>query len=907
MYLIHINKKLYKVSKNDNLLKICLSNGIDIPYFCWHPILGSVGSCRQCAVKCLNNINDVHGNIVMSCMTPVVNDMIISTNDIEVEKFRKNIIELLMTNHPHDCPVCAEGGNCHLQDMTVITKHNDRRYRFKKKKYKNQYLGPFITHEMNRCITCYRCVRYYNDYVDGKDFGVYGVSNKIYFGRFNSGVLKSKYSGNLIEICPTGVFSDKTHLNNYSRKWDMQYSPSVCHFCSIGCNIIASEKYGELRYVENRYHNNINKFFLCDLGRFGYSYNNLLDRPKYVTSFLNNNIKKLNFSEGILLVSKLLKKSSYIVGVGSPRSSIENNFSLYKLVGKKNFCIGMSDLDNECIKIILNTLRYSKINIPNLKNVEKYDAIFIIGEDISQTASRLALSVRQAIKKKKIKKNILKNINFWNTSGIKNYSQNNYNPLFITSIDKTDLDDISKINYFGSTEDQVYFVNLIIYYIKHSSLNKKEINKIDLYKIKFIAKNLLKAKRPLIISGMSNGDVDLIKVSLNLANVLKNKNKNTGLILLPIHVNSIGISLIGGITFDKIFSNFNNKKIDFLIIMENDLYHYIEKLKLDLFFSRIKNIIVLDHQNTNTFKKATISFPVNNFFESSGTIINYEGRAQKFFQVYDPSFYNKDIGILESWRWLNYIYRLLFGIKKKWKTLDDVIKNIISDIPIFKGIDKISPDSKYRFFGQKIARSPHRLSGRTVIRSHISEHEINVSQDQDSFFSFSMEGIQQSWRYSDYIPFNWFPGWNSSQSFNKYNKYKNKKLRNQYSGFLLFKKKKKKKYIYYSFDNFKRYKKDILKVVLYYKLFGSEEISQKSLIIKQRIKNIFVKINFIDALKMNIKNDSFLYFDCLKESYCLKVSISSNLSQGNIGLPLGMFGLPRSLLGKEVTNLRSKL
>ena len=137
--------------------------------FCWHPALGSVGACRQCAVKQYQNAEDTRGRLVMSCMTPAADGTFISIDDSEAKEFRESVVEWLMTNHPHDCPVCEEGGNCHLQDMTVMTGHSFRRYRFTKRTHRNRDLGPFISHEMNRCIACYRCVRYYKDYADGKD------------------------------------------------------------------------------------------------------------------------------------------------------------------------------------------------------------------------------------------------------------------------------------------------------------------------------------------------------------------------------------------------------------------------------------------------------------------------------------------------------------------------------------------------------------------------------------------------------------------------------------------------------------------------------------------------------------------------------------------------------------------
>lgn len=228
MATIHVDGKALEVNGADNLLQACLSLGLDIPYFCWHPALGSVGACRQCAVKQYTDENDTRGRIVMSCMTPASDGTWISIDDDESKAFRASVVEWLMTNHPHDCPVCEEGGHCHLQDMTVMTGHNERRYRFTKRTHQNQDLGPFIAHEMNRCIACYRCVRYYKDYAGGTDLGVYGAHDNVYFGRVEDGVLESEFSGNLTEVCPTGVFTDKTHSERYNRKWDMQFAPSIC-------------------------------------------------------------------------------------------------------------------------------------------------------------------------------------------------------------------------------------------------------------------------------------------------------------------------------------------------------------------------------------------------------------------------------------------------------------------------------------------------------------------------------------------------------------------------------------------------------------------------------------------------------------------------------------------------------
>ena len=279
MAIIHVDGQQYEVNGAQNLLQACLSLGLDIPYFCWHPAMGSVGACRQCAVRQYKDADDDKGMLVMSCMSPATDQTRISIDDEEAKAFRASVVEWLMINHPHDCPVCEEGGHCHLQDMTVMTGHDRRRYRYRKRTRRNQYLGPFIAHEMNRCITCYRCVRFYNDYAGGTDLGAFGAKDNIYFGRYEDGTLESPFAGNLTEVCPTGVFTDQSHSDHYTRKWDLQFAPGICHQCSLGCNISPGERYGTIRRIENRYHGEVNGYFLCDRGRFGYGYVNRNDRP----------------------------------------------------------------------------------------------------------------------------------------------------------------------------------------------------------------------------------------------------------------------------------------------------------------------------------------------------------------------------------------------------------------------------------------------------------------------------------------------------------------------------------------------------------------------------------------------------------------------------------------------------
>ena len=272
MAVIYVDNRPYTVKDGQNLLQACLGLGFNIPYFCWHPAFGSVGACRQCAVKQFKDEHDTRGKIVMACMTPAADGVRISIDDPEAKEFRASVIEWMMINHPHDCPVCDEGGECHLQDMTVMTGHVHREYAFPKRTFRNQNLGPLINHEMNRCIHCYRCVRFYREYAGGRDFDALAAHDHVYFGRAEDGTLENEFSGNLVEVCPTGVFTDKTFKRHYTRPWDLQTAPSICAHCALGCNTIPGARYGELRRIRNRYNGEVNGYFLCDRGRYGYEF-----------------------------------------------------------------------------------------------------------------------------------------------------------------------------------------------------------------------------------------------------------------------------------------------------------------------------------------------------------------------------------------------------------------------------------------------------------------------------------------------------------------------------------------------------------------------------------------------------------------------------------------------------------
>ena len=363
MATIHIDGQPFPARADTNLLQACLSAGTDLPYFCWHPELGSVGACRQCAVKQFSGPDDKRGRIVMACMTPVTDGAILSVTDPEAHDFRSSVVEWLMTNHPHDCPVCEEGGECHLQDMTVMTGHHTRRYRFRKRTHRNQDLGPFVKHEMNRCIACYRCVRFHRDYAGGEDLAAFASHNNVYFGRAESGTLESDFSGNLVEVCPTGVFTDKPFSSRYVRKWDMRGAPSVCVHCAVGCNTILNERDGSLRRVLNRYNGEVNRYFLCDRGRFGAGFVNAASRIRAPMLRTPDGILRATSMANALELFAGALGDGPVIGIGSPRASLEANFALRTLVDPQNFHLGVSGIEHDLLDLTLDILRVSPARI----------------------------------------------------------------------------------------------------------------------------------------------------------------------------------------------------------------------------------------------------------------------------------------------------------------------------------------------------------------------------------------------------------------------------------------------------------------------------------------------------------------------------------------------------------------
>lgn len=785
-----------------------------------------------------------------------------------------------------------------------MTGHSFRRYRFTKRTHRNQDLGPFISHEMNRCIACYRCVRYYKDYADGTDLGVYGAHDNVYFGRPEDGTLESEFSGNLVEICPTGVFTDKTHSERYNRKWDMQFAPSICQQCSIGCNISPGERYGELRRIENRYNGTVNHYFLCDRGRFGYGYVNLKDRPRQPVQRRGDDFITLNAEQAMQGAADILRQSKKVIGIGSPRASVESNFALRELVGEENFYTGIAHGEQERLQLALKVLREGGIYTPALREIESYDAVLVLGEDVTQTGARVALAVRQAVKGKAREMAAAQKVADWQIAAILNIGQRAKHPLFVTNVDDTRLDDIAAWTYRAPVEDQARLGFAIAHALDNSAPAVDGIEPELQSKIDVIVQALAGAKKPLIISGTNAGSLEVIQAAANVVKALKGRGADVGITMIARSVNSMGLGIMGGGSLEEALTELETGRADAVVVLENDLHRHASAIRVNAALAKAPLVMVVDHQRTAIMENAHLVLSAASFAESDGTVINNEGRAQRFFQVYDPAYYDSKTVMLESWRWLHSLHSTLLSREVDWTQLDHVIDAVVAKIPELAGIKDAAPDATFRIRGQKLAREPHRYSGRTAMRANISVHEPRQPQDIDTMFTFSMEGNNQPTAHRSQVPFAWAPGWNSPQAWNKFQDEVGGKLRFGDPGVRLFETSENGLDYFTSVPARFQPQDGKWRIAPYYHLFGSDELSQRAPVFQSRMPQPYIKLNPADAAKLGVNAGTRVSFSYDGNTVTLPVEIAEGLTAGQVGLPMGMSGIAPVLAGAHLEDLK---
>ena len=251
--------------------------GIEIPVFCSHPKLEPVGVCRMCMVEYVTP----RGNRVdVSCTVPVTEGMVVRTDTPAVKAAREGVLGFLLINHPLDCPICDKGGECPLQDQTL--QYGPATSKFvepKVHKAKHYPISDLIMLDQERCVLCWRCVRYMDEWEDKPQLGLFQRGDRTVIDAFPGQPVDAKTSGSVIDICPVGALTDRTARFAY-RPWELKKTPSICTLCPVGCNLRLDERVHELRRVVAHENPAVNDVWICDKGRFVHGFVDHAERLK---------------------------------------------------------------------------------------------------------------------------------------------------------------------------------------------------------------------------------------------------------------------------------------------------------------------------------------------------------------------------------------------------------------------------------------------------------------------------------------------------------------------------------------------------------------------------------------------------------------------------------------------------
>jgi NADH-quinone oxidoreductase subunit G len=240
--------------------------GIEVPHYCWHPGLTIAGNCRMCLVE----IEKVP-KLQIACNTRVTDGMVVHTRNERVKRAQQSVLEFLLVNHPIDCPICDQAGECKLQDYYMDFDRKPSRFPVEEKVRKRKVvdLGPTVVLDQERCILCLRCTRFLDEVPKTSELGVFERGDRAYIDLAPGKRLENPYSGNVVDICPVGALTSKD-FRFQARVWYLKRTESVCNTCATGCNIEIHHREGRIFRFRPRYHPEVNDYWMCDFGRASY-------------------------------------------------------------------------------------------------------------------------------------------------------------------------------------------------------------------------------------------------------------------------------------------------------------------------------------------------------------------------------------------------------------------------------------------------------------------------------------------------------------------------------------------------------------------------------------------------------------------------------------------------------------
>jgi len=595
MLKLKVNDIDIEIEEGLTVLQACEKAGAEIPRFCYHEKLSIAGNCRMCLVEMEKSPKPI-----ASCAMPAADGMVIKTNTPKIEKSRKGVMEFLLANHPLDCPVCDQGGECDLQDQSMFYGIDKSRFKENKRAVSDKNMGPLIKTQMTRCIHCTRCIRFATEIAGVPELGAIGRGEDMQITTYLEHSIQSELSGNVIDLCPVGALTSKPYVFE-ARPWELKKTETIDVMDAVGSNIRVDTYDWEVKRVLPIINEDINEEWISDKTRYACDglLNQRLDTPyiKY-----NNKFEKASWAEVYKIIKSKIENTNKekICGFVGDLINMEASFIFKEFFERTIDTKKYESRYNQ--KFIDNTIRENYLFNSSINGIEDSDLILLIGTNPRFEATILNARIRKAYLNNKTR---------------------------IIS-----LNDVGDLTYpYEKLDGKTQKIKDIIE-------NNNEVSK-----------HILDANKPMIILGESFLNSNSAKSLFNsLKNFLSKNNKFTN-DWNPLNILSSDASTVGNLDLDII-----NNNVDLLKDLNENKFELIYLLGQDnLNFSKKNEFVIYQGSHGDRGAEiADIILPGAAYTEQSGHYTNLEGKIQKGFKASYPPGEAK-----EDWQIINDLAELM--------------------------------------------------------------------------------------------------------------------------------------------------------------------------------------------------------------------------------------------------------
>lgn len=625
MATIEIDGKPYEAQPGQMLIEVADANGIRIPRFCYHKKLSLAASCRMCLVEV-----ERAPKPMPACATPIMDGMKVWTRSTKALNAQKSVMEFLLINHPLDCPICDQGGECELQDIAVGYGGDSSRYVEAKRVVFDKNIGPLVATEMTRCIHCTRCVRFGIEIAGIQEMGATGRGDHTLIGTYIEKSLNSELSGNIVDLCPVGALTAKPS-RFVARAWELQQTASIAPHDSLGSNIYVHTRRGEVVRVVPKTNEAINEVWLADRDRFSYQGLNSNDRLLYPMLKQNGQWQRTDWQTALAATVSSLKtiigqySTDAVAALASPTATTEELYLFQKLMRG----LGVKNIDHRLRQIDFSDQGVAPL-YPALEqqisDIEHNQVILIVGTNLRKEHPLINHRVRKA--------------------------QLNGAQIHVINPVAYDFNYILNQQLIVAPTHSAYNLAAIIKALGTKELPAAILALLDGVEIndthKAIANSLQTAKTASIMLGdLATQQAQFSQIRA-LCAIIANATQAT-LSYLPM-ANSAGAWLAGVLPHRQAAGQpLASLGLDAMAMLQQDLRAYVllalepeldSILASSTVLQRLKQadlvVSIASYANAQALEYADILLPMANFTETSGTYVNLAGQWQSFSAAVPP-------------------------------------------------------------------------------------------------------------------------------------------------------------------------------------------------------------------------------------------------------------------------------